>query len=78
MIFLNTPLDVLHSICRVRLSQGPRGKCPYILLWAPSFLRLGARNSIYTNTEIKFLTTKFIKRPFRAPSLKSKCQTLIC
>ena len=28
---------------RVQLSQGPRGICPYILLWAPRFFRLGAR-----------------------------------
>ena len=49
-------------IIRVRLSQGPSGICPYILLWAPRFFRL-----------------ILIKRPFRAPGLKSKSQTLsIC
>ena len=42
----------------------------------PRYFRLGARNNMYNNTEMLFLTTKFIKMPFRAPSLKSKRQTL--
>ena len=63
---LSSDLPFLGGGCRARLSQGPRGICPKILLWAPRFFRLGAWNSIYSNTEIPLLTTRFIKRPFRA------------
>ena len=55
---------------------GAQRHLPLDFGWAPRFFRLGARNSMYINIEILFLTTKFIKRPFRAPNLKSKCQTL--
>ena len=56
------PALSLVSLSRVRLSQGPRFCCGPLV-----FCGLGALISIYNNTEIPFLTTKFIKRPFRAP-----------
>ena len=55
----------------------PRGICPKILLWASRFFRLGAQNSMYNNQKSCFWPLIFIKRPFRAPSPKTKCQTLI-
>ena len=55
---------------------GAQGHMPLDFSVGPRFFQQGAQNSIYIIQKSCFLQLIFIKKPFRAPSLESKCQTL--
>ena len=67
----------LNSHTEFNFPRGPLAYAPRFCCGPLDFSEEGPEIVyIYYNIEILFLTTKSIKRPFRAPSLKSKCQTL--
>ena len=74
---LKRKLPYPYPITGFDFPSGPGAYAPRFCCGPLDFSEYGAQKSIHDNTEIPFLTTQFIRRPFRAPSLKSKCQTLL-
>ena len=56
--------------------RGPRAYAPRFCCGPLDFFSLGAQNSMKIKQKSCFWPLIFIERHFRAPSLKSKCQTL--
>ena len=69
------PSHIYHA-AGFNFPRGPGAYAPRFCCGPPRLFRLGAQNSMYINQKSCFWPYIFSKISFRAPGLKSKCQTL--